>query len=877
MPRHVVSRPLGEPYVHAPSDGHHVLRARLTPPPPPRPHVRREGAEERVRDGLAGPLTLIRGPAGAGKTVLATRSFAARPPTDAAVWLTVEPGDTPQSFWSHLSAGLAAHGLRAPRPYGNPGRRYLNRLADALEESGRRTVVFLDQFDTARAPEIAEGLDHLLHHSGAGLRVLVTCRAEPALPLHRFRAAGTLTEVLDADLRFTVGQAAELLAGHGLDVPAPDVRLLVERTGGWAAGLRLTALAMCGARDPAAFVRDFAADHTAIADFLTAEVLDARTEADRQLLLHVSVLDPVLPDLADALTGRGDSDATLARLARSGAFVTAEPPNYRLHPLFAETLRAHLRRRHPGLERTLRRRAARLLVEADLPMAAVAQAAAAGDWQYAAELVVDQLALGRFLDEPGGELRRVFVHLPDRCDGAAADLVRAARELADRDLRGGLDALRRADAQLARENDPRGAAGSAFLRVLAGRLADDAEVTRRAAADTARLMRAVPARLLDARPEIPAVIDGALGAVELDAGHLDTAEHDLATCVVTAASAGLDRPRYDALALLALTEALQGRLRAAQTHAEEADAVAERCGLDGRRSGIDQLALAMAAVEHDDTAAARTRLDAANAAMAPSVSPVALVESAALEARLCAADNGPRAFAAVAHARSALAGRPVEDWALDELEIAEASVHLGLGDARAAADLLAAGCPDRPEHMLARARALLAAGQTEEALELVAAIPADNATAPVRTGASLLGARAALEADAIDDALLLFREALGHARPERLRRVFTESGPWVRRLLRRDPRLAHSHAWLTPARPHPPMPGTAAPGLVAPLTTREREVLAQAAQMLSVDEIAGALTVSPNTVKTHLKAIYAKLCVARRSDAVHRARDLGIL
>ncbi|MFD8638583.1 response regulator transcription factor, partial [Streptomyces sp. NPDC059656] len=122
-------------------------------------------------------------------------------------------------------------------------------------------------------------------------------------------------------------------------------------------------------------------------------------------------------------------------------------------------------------------------------------------------------------------------------------------------------------------------------------------------------------------------------------------------------------------------------------------------------------------------------------------------------------------------------------------------------------------------------------------------------------------------------------EALGLARPEELRRIFAESGPWVRRALRQDPEPARVHGWLLSRSPAPAgaSPAAGQPLLLEPLSPRETEVLRQAARMLSTAEIAAELFVSANTVKTHLKSVYRKLSVTRRSEAVHRAQDLGLL
>ncbi|MFD7915502.1 LuxR C-terminal-related transcriptional regulator, partial [Streptomyces sp. NPDC059752] len=166
----------------------------------------------------------------------------------------------------------------------------------------------------------------------------------------------------------------------------------------------------------------------------------------------------------------------------------------------------------------------------------------------------------------------------------------------------------------------------------------------------------------------------------------------------------------------------------------------------------------------------------------------------------------------------------------------------------------------------------------------LAGVPGDGGvTTPVRARACLLRAQIAAADGESQEAHRHLGEALALARPEELRRMFAESGPWVHRTLGQDPRWARSHGWLIPRTPArtartaraPQADGQ--PAVVEPLSARETEVLRKAADLLSTEEIAAELYVSANTVKTHLKSIYRKLCVTRRSEAVHRAQDLGML
>ncbi|MGW6786609.1 hypothetical protein ACWF7Q_28550, partial [Streptomyces sp. NPDC054987] len=470
-----------------------MLTARFTAPAVPKTLVHRPELLRRLTAGVQGPLTLINGPAGSGKTVLtahwaASGGRAPRTP----LWLTVEPDDAPGVFWAYVLEALHRGGVELPATVGRPSRAegvtqsFLVRLAAGLAESPQPVVLVLDQFDTAQPPAMTEGLDFVLRHAAGGLRIVLTSRTDSLLPLHRYRAAGEIAEIRHADLRFTQADAAALLGEHRLDISPEGIRLLMRRTEGWAAGVRLCALAMQRSPDPEAFVRQFAADRTTIADYLLKEVLDAQPPDTQDLLLRVCVTDRVHPDLADALTGRDDAARTLAGLARDNAFLEQVDASdwYRLHPLFAEVLRAHLRQRHPGLEQQLHGRAARWLAGTGRLTEAVAQGAAAGDWQFAAGHLVDDLAIGRlFTGLEAEQLNRALAPLPAEEPGAAPALVAAAARLAVQDLPGYEDAVRRADSRLTPGSGAAARYGRAFLGVLAGRTAGVPAATERAAPD----------------------------------------------------------------------------------------------------------------------------------------------------------------------------------------------------------------------------------------------------------------------------------------------------------------------------------------------------------------------------------------------------------
>ncbi|MFG3226870.1 LuxR C-terminal-related transcriptional regulator [Kitasatospora sp. NPDC048194] len=879
--------------------GDPVLAARFAVPPVPGTFVHRPRLAERLRDGLRTPLLLVTAPAGAGKTLLVSDWLATTRLRGPAVWLTVEREDNaPGVFWAHLLEAVRHQGVVLPDDIGTPARAdgidhsLLAGLAAHLSRREDPVVVVLDELEQVSSAEVASGLHFLLSHAGPGLRLVLISRNEPSLPLHRYRASGSATEVRAADLAFRPQETAVLLRRHGLALSDDTARALTERTGGWAAGLRLSALAAQRAADPEVYLKEFEACRSTVADFLLAEVLGDQPAETQDLLLRTSVLDRIHPGLADALTGRSDGSRILTALARADTFV--EPVGrswYRCHPLFAEILRDHLSACSPGLERTLHRRAARWLTAAGHLTDGLVHAAAAGDWDFAATEVVDRLAIGRlFAGRDAERLDRLFADMPPDARGPAPELIRAARDLAHHQVDGGLEHLRHAETLLSERGADAAAAAllnAAHLRVLAGRLLGSADMARAAAERAARLEEEVPQGLRREHPELPALRLTDLGSALLWKGSLDAAGTALsAAATAEADGAATACPRHESFARLALIDLLRGQPGQAEIHLRRAGAEAELGGLaPDSRTGADQLVLAALAVDRDDLPAARAALDRAAESAAADHDPTVAAGITIVRARMLLADGRSRAALDLLGGLedgTPVAGPP-PPWVREGVAVAAAAGHLAEGDPAAALEALERSGADGPEHAVAAARAHLAAGESRGALRILAAIPERDGHGPAITVRVLLTrSQAALALGDEAAAQRLLARALAVARPERLRRPFREAGPWLRRLLHARPELVESHGWLPPDL----LPGAAAKASeeaaavtdpVEPLSDRELDVLRLAAQMLSTDEIAAELFLSVNTVKTHLKSINRKLAVTGRNRAVRRARALHLL
>ncbi|MFI8090562.1 LuxR C-terminal-related transcriptional regulator [Streptomyces sp. NPDC086080] len=868
---------------HADPRGDPFLRTRFTVPARPVTYLRRERLNGHLDQALGTPLTMVNGPAGAGKTLLVA-DWAERRGRLPVAWLTADAaGDGPGVFWAYLLRALRTAGVSLPSDVGVPAD--ANRVAPALpvrlaaELSGRQrpVVVVLDEFDRVTAPEIAGQLEFVLRHAGPGLRLVLVTRTEPLMPLHRYRAAGELTEIRGAELAFTPQEAAQLLELHGLRLPPAAVRALVERTRGWAAGLRLSALAAGQSPDPEVYLKEFEAGRSTIADFLLAEVLKRQDARTQDLLLRVSVLDRFGPGLANAVTGRDDAEAVLARLSRENAFVEHLGHGlYRLHPLFAEILRAHLRIRRPGMEPGLHRRAATWLRRSGALAEALAHGAAADDWEFTAHALIDDLAIGQFFTGPRSDTTAgLFTAMGRDGAGPAQELVRAAGRLARRDLDGGLAHLRRVRYELAEHDGTTDEAAArlscALLEALAARLAGAPERAEDAARAAEGLWDAVP-ELLDRHPEVTALLLDHLGSARLWAGHFEEARDALVTVADCAPGAATALVREDALGRLALIDQLHGWLGRAERWAREALAETERFGLfPSSGTGVDRVVLAAVAVDRDELGRARALLDTSAESHPALRDPVLEACRALTTARLHLASGDPGA--ALRAVEADVPADVASPWVRAETALVAAAAHLAGGRARTAVGLLARVPDEQVACAVEAAGVQLAAGRTAAAVRLLDRVRPEGRAGPaVTVRAALVRARAADEAGDRAAARGLVGRALAEARRERLRRPFAEAGPWIRPYLRA-------------AAPHPPATGTGPPPrrreppppVVEELSGRERDVLRRLALTMSTEEIAADLYVSVNTVKTHLKSVYRKLSVNRRNEAVRRARELDLL
>ncbi len=415
----------------------------LRPDLVPRPRL-----AQRLDEGRGRGLVLACAPAGYGKTVLLAEWV--RRGRHPVAWLSLDAGDNdPVRFWRHPVAALdrvrpgisermgPLLGPPPPSSFEPLVMALINEVAD--QPDADEALLVLDDYHVISSQLVHSSLGFLLEHRPPGLQLALTSRSDPPLALARLRARGQLTELGAAELRFTPGEAAVLLAqvaaapgGARPGAPLPDAvaAALAARTEGWAAGLQLAGLSLRGQNDVAGFVAAFTGSHRYVLDFLAEEVLEHQGEQVREFLLETSVLERLSGELCDAVTGRPGSQMLLEQAERARLFVVPLDEVrgwWRYHHLFADLLRARQAAEQPGRVPGLHRNAAAWYAERGLADDAIRHAVAAGEMTWAARLIEQHYDEVFYLRGEGATIYRWLSALPE-------DLVRSRPRLLRRRL-----------------------------------------------------------------------------------------------------------------------------------------------------------------------------------------------------------------------------------------------------------------------------------------------------------------------------------------------------------------------------------------------------------------------------------------------------------
>jgi LuxR family maltose regulon positive regulatory protein len=391
--------------------------------------VARPRLSERLDGGSQTRLTVVAAPAGFGKTTLLSAWLAAAGTTGDApnrpvAWLSLDQSDgRPATFWTYVISALqtavpgVGAGVLSPLESAQPPiETVLAAVLNELSVVPNDVYLVLDDYHLVDGPEIRIGMTYLLEHLPPQIHLVISSRADPALPLARLRARGELVEVRSADLRFTPDEVAAYLNDvSGLDLAARDIAALEGRTEGWIGALQLAALSMRGRKDIGDFIAGFAGGDRYIVDYLVEEVLQRQTEQVRTCLLRTCVLDRLSGPLCEAVTGEPGGRAILEALDRANLFLIPLDDRrhwYRYHHLFADMLRAHLLDERAGEVDDLHRRASRWYERTGHPEPAVDHALAAGDVERGADFV--ELAIPDLQRHRQEATIRAWIHvIPD--------------------------------------------------------------------------------------------------------------------------------------------------------------------------------------------------------------------------------------------------------------------------------------------------------------------------------------------------------------------------------------------------------------------------------------------------------------------------------
>ncbi|BBH67292.1 transcriptional regulator [Actinoplanes sp. OR16] len=870
-----------------------LLDSKFAVPAAPPFMVARPALIARVTEGVQGPVTLVTGMAGSGKTQLLA-SWATSGAVDWPIaWISLETSDEQlPAFWTYVIEGLRRAGVAVPAvPGGTASRAVLGRLAAAIDEQPTPVVLILDGVSQLTDRDWATGLDFLLSHVRQ-LRVVLAGRWDPPLSLYRYRLAGQLRELRTADLAFTAAEAARLMDLHGVELGTPELTRLLEHTEGWAAGIRLCACALQASPDAKRLVDTISGDESTIAEYFVGEVLRLQAPEVRRFLLETSVLDTFNPALAAAVTDRTDASRLLSTLTRENAFIHPVGDGsglYRYHRLFGELLRAQLAWAEPDEVPILHSRAAAWLAEQGRLVEAVGHAAQAADWGTAATMVVEDYAVGRLLIEgSAGRLGGLFAGMPEHIELPEAVMVQAAIAFGDRRPAKAAELLAYAGKLLAVHGSTcgDGLTLTGFLvqiLLLAGGPEPERVGELCAVAET--FLAVAPPERLARHPELRVLLRTAEGTALNNLGSVDAAVDALADAAGSIVP-GCETVRIDCLSQLALAEAYRGRLGRAENNARQALELATDAGLGrGDRPGIAEVVLAWVALERYDIEAADRHLRLAQPlcgaeAGAPAMLAYAVVRSRRLHTR----GELRGAVTALRSAEQAAADMAAPRWLSREVLLSQIRLLIAGGRPDDASGLLER-CPDPSSPDVAVVRAALSAvrGESPRAHDVARTVAdAAGVPAPVALDAWLLLAVLAAQSEDASGAREALRRALRVAGAENHRRPVHQAWGQLRRLLRDDERLAVQFGGLgapsgaAQAKAAAPVP-SAEPVVVESLSKREMDVLRGMAAMLPTEEIAASLYVSVNTVKTHVRSILRKLSASRRNEAVRRARALNLI
>ncbi|MCX5041830.1 LuxR C-terminal-related transcriptional regulator [Aldersonia sp. NBC_00410] len=874
---------------------------RTSRPVVPAGFVHRGRLDKLLSEGVTGPLTVLSAGPGYGKSLAVAAWSRAESVPGPVAWLNVDDTDVSNAaFWSDVLGALTIAGvvdsnspLREMVPAAGFGTPEVLRIAACIAEFPIPVILVLDDFHFVRSAEVLDSFGRLLAHQPRQLRIVLVSRIEPEVRLPRLRLDGGLTEIRADDLAFTEIEAREFCRRSGVAVAPDELNLLLGRTEGWPAGMRLALLSSDS--DGVGRPRRFVEGHRMIAEYVREEVLGKLSQSDRDFLLTTSIVERVSGGLARELTDRPNSSEILEELVARNALVVRLADRgewFGYHPLLREVLCERLASERPDDIDDLHGRAARWFGRSDDPISAIRHAALGGHWREVARVLIAE-ALPLIATPRGTAL--VAALAPAAAEAArhpTPDTLLAAA--ACHYQRGDFDAMLRDanDADDLLEGTAPAERGPADVMIGVLRLVHAGSRDPALALERSRrllgMLENIPRQQFPAVLPYTVIARNNLGVAQLFAGSLDEAESNLKVTAEGSHRLELGSTEMSAHSQLALLDVIHGRFSEAALRADEAERLAERHGWSAEPQALARYAAqALASLETNRLDDADERIDIGLATRGPGIDAAnrLLLTVAAVGVAVTRRDESAARTAAErlrgARARAGDLPEFLGRWCA----AAEADICLLGGEFAAVLEMV--DDPGREDsyvaglERIALAKARIGLGQPDAALEVLGT---SRKMSPYRGVAVEVDVLAAVAADQLRQdsfALTKIAEAVELAVAIGSIRPFLAAGARVPVLLERHRHVVAKHvdftAGLLAAREHPGSP--ADPYLAAgePLTERELIVLQYLPTMFKASEIAADLFISVNTVKTHQQAIYRKLGVSTRRDAVDRARELKLI
>lgn len=886
-----------------------LLNTKLYIPPPHLNLVNRARLHTRLQAGLHGKVTLVSAPAGFGKTTLVSAWVqSCRRPV---AWLALEAEDRePNRFWSYVVAALQTVAptvgqgilrlLQSPQP--PTTERLLTALLNEISVLPEPVVLILDDYHVLDAQPIDVALSFLIDHLPPQLHLVIITREDPNLPLAKLRARGRLTELRARDLRFTAEEAAQFLSQIlGFPLTEQDVVALETRTEGWVAGLQLAALSLQGyhaggQQSVSAFIDSFTGSHRFVMDYLVEEVLQQQPQLIQDFLLQTAILDRLCGPLCDAVLAAepGSSQRMLGILEAANMFLVPldnERHWYRYHHLFADLLRQRLTQQEQTVAAyptaVYHRRAARWYEAEGMDQDAFHHATTANDIDHAIQLIQGKETPLHFR----GALPAVMTWLqslsPTVMDTRPVLWVTYASVLTmtgqptphvEATLCAAETALTQDDLELSQAvvDDLHGEIAS--LRAMLGIAANDADAIR------AQSQRALEFLAPDNLP-IRTSATWTLGFAYQLKGERSAAAKAHRQAIAISEQSGNMMMLMAAATCLGQVQESEMQPSQAVASYQQVVTVAGDPPWPAACEAHHGLGRIYYQWNQLDKAQAHGELGLQLAHQLPNVDTPATCMALLARVKLANGDV-VGAEQLLQEAEQFLADRNMGQWipqiasirvmlllrqgaiteAADyarqrELPLSQAQVHLVQGDAAAALALL------EPLY-----REVTAKGWHDEQLKLLVC----QAVAQQSLGA-------------VDQALALLTDALTVAEPSEYVRIFIDEGAPMAQLLQVAAQQGIKPAYvqsLLAAYAEQAIPATtgsapvkfiAAQPLIEALSEREIEVLDLIAKGLSNREIGERLYIAVDTVKGHNRKIFGKLQVQRRTEAIARARELGLL